>query len=136
MNSNTLPSTPREHGRKFNSGKVDRIVIRLTNIWSNSKENPYYTASLYKELDGLVSKTYIQLFKKVALERGIFICGQRGTIRFRSGIAKPNTLMVNSLLEEMRLRLPKKPKKVCEVKKPITGFQKFTTYLKNLFKHD
>ena len=134
MNNTTGSSTPREHGR-FSKTKVDQIVIRLTDVWNQSKDNPYYTASLYKVLDGLVSKGYVQLFKKVAIERRIFLVGQRGTIRFRSGIAKPNPLMVNSILEEMRTRLPKKPKPICEVKKG-TPFQRFTNYLKSIFKHD
>lgn len=95
-----------KRGVKLSSSKaaITAIVRQLSVVFKKGKDDVNYTASIQQCLKGIASPTIIAKFKKVAVERKVFVEPLQGKIRFREGISEPNDKMVISLLEEMAIK--------------------------------
>ena len=132
MQNKTLSSARTEHDRTrlTDKHKLSLIVHQLFVVWTKSNEDPNYTASLYKSLKEVVSPTNAARLRDAGVARKMFIQDNRGRVRFRNGIAKPNEQMVISLLEYSKSTI--QAKVVCEVKKADTELEELKALLPEL----
>ena len=137
MQESTLGSTrigcPRT--KLTDKAKLSQIVHQFHIIWLKSKEDPNYSTSLYKALNGIVSPTNAQRLRNEGVSRKMLIKTTNGKIRFRNGIAQPNEKMIISLIEESRNQICE-PKPIAVVKQttPIDELIELLPELRDLAK--
>ena len=84
-----------------NEAMLTKLVNVFTTIWERSKNDPNYKAILGKECKSFqFNNSAVSYLRRAAIKRRILIPVTTQFVRFRPDIARPNLLMIQSLVED------------------------------------